>query len=102
MGSLNQVKLLFGAGVKLDYYPKDGNGSIITISCINPKLDIMRYLLIEKKAPIPEYAVIREKGAINEREISLRELIMERQELKDSHQQEVENEILEFLKLNGK
>ncbi|MGH2646044.1 MAG: hypothetical protein ACRDE8_00690, partial [Ginsengibacter sp.] len=68
---------------------------------INTQLDILRYLLIDKKLPIPDYCVIRNEGSSKEKKITLRQLIYERREVKDFHQQKLENEILLFLKDHG-
>jgi len=101
-GNVSCIKLLVEKGAKLNIYPVNGEGSIITEATLNPRLDILRYLLIDKRVPIPDYCVVREEGTPHERKISLRNLINERKELQDADQQQVEQEILKFLDANGK
>jgi ankyrin repeat protein len=102
--SLACVRILIDNGARLDTYPKDGEYSLISTATGNKDIDILRYLLIEKKVAIPYYVVIRQKGTPHEEKISLRQLILEsRYDLsKDKHTIEVLNEILAFLKANGK
>jgi len=101
-GNVSELKLLINNGADLNSYPKNGEQSLISRAEINPKLDIMRYLLMEKKVPIPDYCVIRYPGTQNEKKITLRQLINERQVLKDAKQEKIEQEILFFLSQNGK
>ena len=100
-GSLSEMKLLIDNGADLTKFPRNGNNSLISQALINSRLDILKYLLIDKKLPIPDYGVIRNEGTPNEKKITLRQLILERQEVKDSYQQKLENEILLFLKDHG-
>jgi hypothetical protein len=100
-GTLSEMKLLIDNGADLTKFPKNGPESLICQAVLNTRLDILRYLLIDKKLPIPDYCVIRDGRTANEKKIGLRQLILERQEIKNSYQQELENEILIFLKDHG-
>lgn len=101
-GTLDCVKLLIENGAKLDIYPKDGEHSIIYEASLNARFDILDYLLIEKKVPIPEYCVIQLPGTKKERKITLREIVENWKRLMDNHQKKLQSEILQFLKQNGK
>jgi len=102
-GTIECVKVLVDNGARLDVYPVNGEGSILSEATYNPRLDILRYLLIDKKVPIPDYCVVQEENTPHERKMSLREcIIYERKQLKDDHQLQIEKEILDFLAANGK
>jgi len=101
-GTLETVKLLVDSGAKLDIYPKDGPRSLPYLATLSPRSDILRFLLIEKGVPIPDYAVIRNKGERNEEKISLKQIIIERGARIDSTQEKDRKEILEYLKSQGK
>jgi ankyrin repeat protein len=98
-GTVEIVKLLLDKGARLDIYPKNGPGSILFLSAHNP--DVLRYLLIEKGVPIPDYPVIREEGTVNEKKLSLKELLVENTIGENSLRREQYNEILAFLDRHG-
>ena len=98
-GHTSIVKLLLDKGARLDIYPKNGPGSILFLSAHNP--DVLRYLLIEKGVPIPDYPVIREEGTVNEKKLSLKELLVENTIGENSLRREQYNEILAFLDRHG-
>jgi hypothetical protein len=101
-GNVAAAKLLIDNGAKLDIYPKDGPRSLAFHAAIVPRLDILRYLLIEKSVPIPDYVVIRNEGERTEEKISLRQLLMERQDSDDPTKEKLRSEILQFLTGKGK
>ena len=61
-GTLDAVKILVNNGADLNAYPKNGFESLITRASFNGQLDILKYFLLEKKVPIPDYCVLRQKG----------------------------------------
>ena len=103
-GTLKCVKVLFENGVKLEFYPKNGSNSIISRALLNPRLDILKYLLIDKKVAIPDYVEIQSEGTREEHKITLRESIENRhtQYAMDETQKELAREILDFLIKNQK
>jgi hypothetical protein len=64
-------------------------------------LSVLRYLLVEKGLSIPDYAVIREEGTVNEKKLSLRDLLVESGDTSAPKQKEQYNEILSFLNKHG-
>jgi hypothetical protein len=101
-GNVAAVKLLIDSGARLDIYPKNGPRSLAFHAAIVPRLDILRYLLIEKSVPIPDYVVIRNEGERTEEKISLRQLLMERRDSDDPNKEKLRSEILQFLASKGK
>ncbi len=100
-GAIEDVQLLVEKGTRLDIYPKNGKNSILCTAIFNPRLDILRYLLIDKKASIPDYCYIRDEGKPNQKIITLRDLILDRKEAENIHERELKNEILAYLKEHG-
>jgi len=94
-GKVDVVELLLDKGARLDIYPKNGPSSILVLAAYN--LDVLRYLLVEKGVSIPDYAVIREEGTVNEKKLSLEQLLVEDSVGENSHRREQYNEILTFL-----
>lgn len=101
-GTLDAVKILVNNGADLNVYPKDGFESLITRASFNGQLDILKYFLIEKKFPIPDYCVLRHKGEPGEEKVTLTQLLNERMLKMDEHQLQIKQEILNFLKVHGK
>lgn len=101
-GTLEAVKILVDNGADLNVYPKNGFESLITQANFNSQLDILKYFLIEKKVPIPDYCVLRNEGTPDEEKITLTQLLNERMLKMDEHQLQIKQEILDFLKDNGK
>ena len=99
--TLECVKILVENGARLDIYPKNGEGSILYSATINPGFDILHYLLIEKKVPIPDYCVISQKGTKFEKKISLRQLIVEDLRI-NKNKERLKIEMLDFLAAHGK
>ena len=100
-GSLNSVKVLVEHGINLDAYGKNSE-SILSSAVLSEKLDILKYLMIEKKAPIPDYVVKREPGTRYEREMTISDLLNEHDYSGDSQKQALKEEILSYLKKQHK
>jgi len=96
---VNVIKLMLAKGARLDIYPRNGTRSILFTSSYN--LPVLRYLLEEKKVPIPEYAVIRQEGTANERKLTLRELLVEENPTIRPEEQSLLREIEDFLAAHG-
>lgn len=102
-GSIDLVKILVDNGARLDSYPINGESSLIYFAINNSKLDILEYLLIEKKVPVPDYVTI-DKYTPEKSKVNLRQMIVTRgqHQVKDKQQQQIEDKILSFLQANGK
>jgi len=101
-GTLEHVKLLVNSGARLDTYPATGSKSLLYQAVVlSPRLDVLKYLLIDKKIEVPQYIDIHDEGEPSERKITLREEILKRLEVKDARQIQIENEILNYLQTKG-
>ena len=98
--SLETVKLLVDHGARLDIYPKDGWRSLARYA--DTRLDILRYLLMEKNIPIPDYVVIRNEGHPSEKKLSLRQVLLEDADRDDPSKGKLRKEILDWLAGKGK
>lgn len=98
-GPVDVVRLLLDNGARLDIYPKNGPKSILFRATYN--LDVLRYLLIEKGVPIPDYIVIRNEGTSKKKKLSLGQLLVEHSAAANSRQRPKYNEILAFLAKHG-
>lgn len=101
-GSLAAVKLLVDHGAKLNVPPKRGVRSLLFLAALSPRLDVLRYLLIEKGLPVPDYLFIRNEGDPIEKKITLRQLLMERPPDKNPVEIKERKEILEYLTSKGR
>ncbi len=96
-GNLFGVKLLVDNGADITIY-KGNEGSLITYTILGKNLDMVKYFLIEKKIPVPEYCVIRQEGNPSERKMTLLDLLNENVEMYSPEQKRLREEIIEFLK----
>jgi len=100
-GNLESVRVLVENGARLDAYPKN-EGAIISTAVLSGNLIVIKYLMIEKKAPIPDYCVIREPGRKNEKKMTITDLLNENDYKGAPDKQKLKQEILDFLKSLGK
>ncbi len=95
-GTLTEVKILIDHGANLNMYPINGLNSLITLAVIPGRLNILEYLLIDKKMQIPEYCVIRENGNQPPKKLTITDLL---NEITLNGKEEVaKNNILNYLK----
>jgi Ankyrin repeats (3 copies) len=99
-GNLNAVKLLVEHGASLDQYGKNSE-AILSTAVLSGKLDIIQYLMIDKKAPIPDYVTIRQPGNKNEKKITISDILNEHDYVTEHNKQELKEEILSYLKEHG-
>jgi hypothetical protein len=99
-GTVDCVKLLINHDASLTIYPKSGYGSILFDALSNPRLDVLKYLLIDKNLPVPDYLVIRQQGTKYEKKVTLAEILEERPPSTEPHDEAIKKEILTFLKAN--
>lgn len=101
-GDLELVKILVENGAKLDTYGKNEH-AILSTAVLTGKLDIIRYLMIDVKAPIPDYVIIRQPGTKNEKKMTITDFLNEKDYGNGSAEDEkLKKEILEYLKDQGK
>jgi len=100
-GTLSSVKLLVERGARLDSYGPDQN-SILSTAVTSRNWDIARYLLIDAKAPIPDYAVLRLPGTPQERKMTITDLLVEKGFPESADGERLKGEILAYLKSVGK
>ena len=100
-GSLESVKVLVEHGANLQACGKNEN-AILSTAVLSGKLDIVKYLLIEKKAPIPDYVIIRQPGTSHERKMTIPEMLNENEYKDNPSKQASKFEILKYLKQQAK
>jgi hypothetical protein len=100
-GTLSEVKLIVEYGANSTYFGGNEH-SILSTAALAEKWDIVKYLLIEKKVPVPDYVVIRQPGNRSEKKITLSDILQEHDYSKDPEQQKLKDEILRYLADLGK
>ena len=100
-GSLESVKVLVENGANLNAYEKNEH-AILSTAVLSGKLDIVKYLMIDKKAPIPGYVIIRQPGTKGERKMTITDLLNEDEYKENSSKENLKQEILAYLKEQGK
>ncbi len=101
-GTLEAVKVLVDNGADLNAYPKNGEHSLAFSASINKELNILRYFLIDKNIPIPDYFAIRNAGQSDEEKTTITQVLNRRAFLMDEEQLKIRQEILDFVKAKGK
>jgi ankyrin repeat protein len=100
-GTLSEVKLIVEHGANLTNYGGNEH-SILSTAALAERWDIVKYLLIEKKVPVPDYVVVRQPGNRSERKITLADILHELDYSKNPEQQKLKEEILRYLADLGK
>jgi len=95
-GKLETVRTLIDNGADLTGYPSN-EGSLVCAALLTDKLDVVKYLLLVKKLPVPEYCVIREQGSKFEKKITMIDLLNEHDYSNDGKKQKLKEELLSFL-----
>ncbi len=95
-GKLRTVQTLVDNGANLTGYPSN-EGSLVCAALLTDKLDIIKYLLLDKKLPVPEYCVIREQGSKFEKKVTMIDLLNEHDYSNDVKKQKLKEELLSFL-----
>jgi uncharacterized protein len=94
-GNLVSVKALVDNGVNLGIYKNEN--SPLSFAVLASKLDIVKYLMIEKKMPVPDYVFIRNLGTAKEKKLSVRDILMENEFVGYPEKQKQKAEILAYL-----
>jgi ankyrin repeat protein len=101
-GTLETVKILVEHGASLVNYGKN-DSAILSKATIAGNLEILKYLMIDKKAPIPDYVVIRQPGTRNARKMTITDILTESNFAAGAQNTEyLVPEILAYLKQQGK
>lgn len=96
------VDRLIEYGADVDYRPNgEADDSPVVAAVMQDRLDIAKYLLIERKAQVPEYCFIRSEAAGPD-SITVTRLLNEQDYSRDPKQQKRKEEILAYLVSVGK
>ena len=76
--------------------------AILSTAALTGKLDILKYLLIDKKAPIPDFVAIRQPGNKSKKKITISDLLNENDYTNEPGREKLKNEILKYLQALGK
>ena len=95
------IKYLLEHGAKVDVYPTDGPRALGSIASVNTDLRPLRYLLLEKRVPVPRYVAVRDQGSSEEEILTLRKVLQERDVTRYPEQQKAKEDILSFLNQLG-
>jgi len=91
-------KFLIDKGANINVYTYyDGYGAI-TEGIIHNNINIVKYLIIDKKAIVPKYCYIRDKGGKNEQKLTVTDLLKEQQYDKETENYKLREEIINYLK----
>ncbi len=99
--NLESVRVLVENGASLTSYG-DNEHAILSSAVLSRKLDIVKYLMIDKHAPIPEYCVLRQPGMKYERKMTISDMLNEYDFKDNPPMQKLKVEILSYLNNAGK
>ena len=91
------VKYLLEHGARVDVYPTEGPRALVSLASVNTDLRPLRYLLLEKRVPVPRYVAIRDQGSSEEEILTLRKVLQEQDVTRYPEQQKAKEDILSFL-----
>lgn len=94
----NKVQFLVENGADINKITLDSTFCAVNSALMVNNLEAARYLLIEKKAIIPRYALIRFKGLPDEEKVTILQLLNEQDYSDDPYRDEIKNELIEYLK----
>jgi ankyrin repeat protein len=95
------IKLLINSGIDINDYSYENGHGPITNTILLDNLDVLKFLIIEKKIKIPNYVFVRHAYKNDPRvELTLEEFLNEQKYDVDSDNYRIRKEILEYLKNN--
>jgi ankyrin repeat protein len=100
-GNLESVKVLVENGASLTSYGNNED-AILSNALTSRNLDIVKYLMINKHAPIPDYCVLREPGTREEKKLTMTDLLNEVDYTENKEKQKLKLEIIDYLRNKGK
>jgi len=95
-GCIEIVKTLVSAGAKIDYYLEDDGNGAITASIMFDHLDITRYFIIECKASVPKYCLVRDYESL-----TVIDFLNEKDYTNDLENNKIKKEIIGYLMDQG-
>jgi ankyrin repeat protein len=102
-GCTNVVKLLVERGANINARLGQIGNTAIFAAASQDNLEIVKYLVIEKKANVPDVFFTRPaSGNVPEEKLTLSEFLLEANYEKGSHEEKLRSEILQYLTANGK
>ena len=93
--------MLVSRGASLDTYGPDQH-SILSYAVVSRNWEVARYLMIDAKAPIPDYAVMWLLGTPQERKMTITDMLMEKGFPETAEGERLKAEMLAYLKSVGK
>lgn len=100
-GNLSMVMILVENGAKLDMYGANEH-SILSTAVLSGNIDVVKYLMIDKHAPIPDFVVVRQPGNAHEKKMTITDLFMEDSRNDNMEVKRQKREVLDYLKSKGK
>jgi ankyrin repeat protein len=95
---LNVVKLLIDSGADIDRYDYNEGHGPITNAIIHDRMNIAKYLIIEKKARIPKYCyVVQAHNETLRKEIGVYDFLLKANYEESSENFKIRQEILKYL-----
>lgn len=97
----NFVELLVNKGADINAITYDSTSCAVNSALMVNNLEAVRYLLIEKGAIIPKYALIRFPGLPDEEKVTIRQLLNEQDYSDDPYRDKIKNELIDYLESKG-
>jgi len=95
---LEIIKVLINAGADINRYTYYEGYGAITSAIIQDNLEIVKYLIMDRQAKIPDYCYIRDKGGKDEQKLTITDMLNERNYEPGSSNQKYKEEIIKYLK----
>lgn len=88
---------LIKKGADINHFSPDSSGTILQTVAMHNRVDLARFLVIDKKCKIPSTFNIIEKGTKNEKKESFTKFLQRQEYKKNSNNESIRNEILKYL-----
>lgn len=92
---------LIEKGANINQFSSDSLGCVLWKTASYNRMDLLKFLIFQKKCIIPKIANIRDKGTKEEEKETLVKYLGDKKYEKGSKKYELRNEILEYLKIQG-
>lgn len=97
-GNIATLRVLVDNGAKLDVYPIEGEGSLITNVLLADNFDMLKYFLIEKQLTIPGWCFVKYPGQASAKKMTITDALIEDELPSNPKRDKLKQDILEFLK----
>lgn len=91
---------LIDKGADIDVYDGRSSNCVVVQVASSDRMDLLKFLIIDKKAKIPEYAQIWDEGTKDEERVSLVQYLQKKEYEKSSDNNVLRDEILDYLNHN--